>query len=268
MLNTIARLAPLSAMLAIVGAGAAYAQAQPQPAAAAAAAPGPIPAAQPAANEPPPVLPTTGDGAVVAKVLTDVCQPMLEGRGQFVPLVTAAGFTKDRRSDDYIYRLDPRRPYQISMRQPSQANRNVCELNIRYAPGWQGPIIEALNVWRFLHEPQMRLQRNEAYDDPNARAQRTINTWDNYENQGFDGAIWGLVITQLKNPDGTPTNPQYAEALIQYAKRPALPAFVAQANAYREAMRQQELQQQQQAPAQPVAPAQPSAEAAPTTPAT
>lgn len=243
MLKKIAQIATAGAAFCIIGAGVAHAQSEE-----ALAAP----------EEPPPTLPTTGDGAVIVKLLSDVCQPMLEGRGQFEQLVTAAGLRKERNSDDYIIPLS-QRPFQISMRPPTPQNRTVCELNVRYAPGWQGPIIEALNVWRFLHTPQLRLQRNEQYDDRNAAARRTINTWDNWENQGYDNTMVGLVMTQLRNPDGTPLNRQYDEARIQYQKRPPLAEMVAAAQAYREAVRQQELQQQQQQQQQEAAPPAPSA---------
>lgn len=238
MLKQVARLTSVSAALVLLGAGAAYAQS-----AEALAAP----------DEPPPVLPTSGDGGAVVKLLGDICKPLLNGGGNFEALATAAGLEKDRRSEDWIMPLS-RRPYQVVMRAPSNVNRNVCELRVRYAPGWQGPIVEALNVYRFLHEPQLRLQRNEQarYTD----AERTTTTWDNFENQGFDGHVFGLVMVQLRNTDGTSVSNQYDEALIQYAKRPASPEFIQQARAYMEAMRQYEEEQRRAAEQGAAAPAE------------
>lgn len=232
MLKHVARLTSVSVALALLGAGAAYAQS-----AEALAAP----------EEPPPVLPTTGDGGAVVKVLGDVCQPLLAGNvANFPALAASAGFTQDRRTEEWVRPL-AQRPFQIAMRSPSTVNRNVCELRIRYAPGWQGPIIEALNVYRFLHAPQLRLQRNEqaTYTD----AERTTTTWDNFENQGFDGHVFGLIMVQLRNTDGTSLGRGYDEAIIQYAKRPALPEFIEQARAYTEQMRAFEEQQRRAAEA-------------------
>lgn len=204
-----------------------------------------------------PQLPTTGDGAAIVGVLQDVCTPLVEGNGELEPLAEAAGFRQDRRSQQWTLPLS-QRPFQIEVRKASGRQGTVCEMRVRYAPGWQGPIIEALNVFRFLHEPQLVLQRNEQaeYADLN----RTTNTWDNWDNQGFDGAMYGLVIVQEKGPGGAAISPNYDQALIQYQKRPALPEMIAAAEAYEEAVRQQELQQQQQQQQQQQAPEQPAAQ--------
>ena len=100
-------------------------------------------------------------------------------------------------------------------------------MRIRYAPGWDEPIVDAMNKWRFLHDPQLRLKRNDVGAYTNV--QRTTTTWDNWENQSYDGKMIGLILVQLNNPDGTAINKSFDEAIIQYSQRAALPADQAQA---------------------------------------
>lgn len=202
-------------------AAAAPAEAAAQPPAEQPAAAAPAEQQQAAAEPepPPPTLPTTGDGAVIVNLLTNVCKPLVEGRGQFEPLVKAAGFKKDNRLQAWVKPLS-QRPFEVHITQPGANNRNVCSMTVRYAPGWDDPIIEAMNVWRFLHDPQLRLKRNDiaSYTD----RQRTTTTWDNWENQTFDGKMVGLILVQLNAPDGGAVNKNFDEALIQYSQRAAI----------------------------------------------
>jgi len=219
-----------------------------------------------AADEPIPVLPTTGDGAAVVKLLDGVCKPMVEGRGEFETLTKAAGMTKDRSPEPVVYNMAlSQRPYQISIRKPSSTNLTTCEMRIVYAPGWDRPIIDAMNVWRFLHAPKMFLERSDigTYTD----AERTTTTWDNWQNQGFDGVMVGLALIKVKKPDGTSATAGSEEALIQYSVRTPLPETVTAAREYRAAQAAAEARAKAQAAAQPAAqPAQvtPAAPAAPT----
>lgn len=187
------------------------------PAEPAEAAPAPEVAAAPA--EPPPVLPTTGDGAVVVNLLTKICQPLVKG-GNLDALARAAGVAKDRRTEKYTVALS-QRPFQIVVEPQTPANKDICEMTIRYAPGWDQPIIDAMNIWRFLHEPQLFRQRNDIgmYTD----LRRTTTTWDNRENIARDGARIGLIFVQLDKLDGSSVNPGYDEALIKYQIAPTAP---------------------------------------------
>lgn len=189
---------------------------------AAPAAAAPVEQAQAAPPEPPPVLPTSGDGAVVVDLLTKVCRPLIEGKGTFDQLAKAAGMTQDRRTKNWTKALTVKTPYLVEMSAPQSSNKNTCSMTVRYAPGWDQPIIEAMNVWRFLHDPQLKLKRNDigAYKD----AQRTTTTWDNWENQSYDGKMIGLILVQLNAPDGKPMNKNFDEALVSYSQRAALPA--------------------------------------------
>src|SRR4051812_36621650 len=106
MIKSMTRVLTTGAALAAICTASVFAQ---TPAAAPAAG---APAAAEEGAPPAPVLPTTGDGAVVVKVLSDVCKPLVEGRGDFDQLATAAGMTKDKTTGDYVKQLS-QRPFQI-----------------------------------------------------------------------------------------------------------------------------------------------------------
>ena len=171
---------------------------------------------------PPPVLPTTGDGAVIVDVLNKICRPLVEGKGAFDQLAKGAGLTMNRRTQLWTKPLTAKTPFAIEMSAPSVANKNVCSVTVKYAPGYDQPIVDAMNVWRFLHDPQLHLQRNEIGNF--STIQRTTTTWDNWENQVIDGKMIGLILVQLNAPDGKPVNPNFDEALIQYSQRAATAA--------------------------------------------
>jgi hypothetical protein len=182
------------------------------------AAPAPAAAPQVAAAppEPPPVLPTTGDGAVVVGLLNNVCKPLVAG-GDFEKLVKAQRMKQDGKTGEWILPLS-QKPYQIAMTNPGANNKGLCDMRIRYAVGYDQPIIEALNIWRFLQNPQLHGQRNEQANYPDV--QRVTTTWDNWENQMLDGKMIGLVLVQLNKLDGTPNiNAGYDEAIVKFQIR-------------------------------------------------
>jgi hypothetical protein len=187
------------------------------------AAPAAAPAAQvaeapPAPPPPPPVLPTTGDGAAVTSLLTKICVPLANG-GDFQKLIKSAGLKQDSKTQEWVQPLS-QKPFQISIADPGTNNKGTCELTVRYAPGWDQPIIDGLNVWRFLQTPQLHLQRSDKMNS--ATVQRVSTTWDNYENQLVDGKMVGLILVQLNKPDGTAAlTPTYDEAIVQYQIRKA-----------------------------------------------
>jgi hypothetical protein len=186
---------------------------------AAAAPTDPAAVAQVAPPEPPPVLPTTGDGAVITSLLTKVCAPLSQG-GDFVKLAKSAGLKKNNKTQEWVMPL-AQKPYEVAMTPPGAANKGLCDMRVRYAAGTDQVLIESLNIWRFLHEPQLHLKRSDIINSTDA--QRTTTTWDNWENQAIDGKMVGLILVQLNKDGGGPVSPAYDEAIVQYAVRPPLP---------------------------------------------
>lgn len=193
--------------------GPALAQDAVDPAPEAAAAPAAEPAPPPAAAEPPPVLPTTGDGAAVLSVLTRACLPMVREAKSVEDVAKDLGMRRDRRSGSYQLALGGDRNYVISVL-PKGANDNVCNVQINYAIGGETPIVEALNIWAFLQEPRLRMQRNDfAVGADNVK--RVTLSWEHFT----DAESTGLVFVQLKNPDDTPLDRRYDQATLLFSER-------------------------------------------------
>ena len=76
------------------------------------------------------------------------------------------------------------------------------------------PIIEALNTWAFLHEPELVLQRND-YAVGADNIKRITMAWEHYT----DTESTGMVFVQLKNPDDTPLERRYDQATLLYSER-------------------------------------------------
>ncbi|MDO8408963.1 MAG: hypothetical protein Q7S93_02710 [Phenylobacterium sp.] len=216
----------IASLILIAGlAGPAMAQEGVEPAADPAAAPStalsttmPAPAA-PAAPPPAaapleqPTLPTTGDGATVLSILTRACLPMVQ-QGKTVEEVAGdLGMRRDRRSGSYQMGMGGDRNYIISVL-PKGANDNVCNVQINYAIGGEQPIIEALNIWAFLQDPRLELQRNDFAVGPD-NVKRTTMAWEHYNEQESTG----LVFVQLKNPDDSPLERRYDQATLLYSER-------------------------------------------------
>ncbi|MGQ3016689.1 hypothetical protein [Phenylobacterium sp.] len=180
-------------------------------AAPAAPAPAPAPAAAPA--EPPPTLPTSGDGAAVISVLTRACLPMVREGKTVEDVAKDLGMRRDRRSGSYQLGLGGDRNYVISVL-PKGANDNVCNVQINYAVGAEEPIVEALNIWAFLQDPRLRLQRNDFAVGPD-NVKRITLAWEHFT----DAESTGLVFVQLKNPDDTPLERRYDQATLLFSER-------------------------------------------------
>lgn len=175
-------------------------------------------AAAAASRELPKVLPTTGDGATITTLLTNICQPMVNG-GDLAALAKAQKIKADRKTGLYNVALEGK-GYQVSIVPSFSNNKNVCEMRVRYAIGADQPIVDALSIWSFLHRPQMVLRRNDVatYDD----VERVTTTWDNWANQMIDGHMFGLALSQINKRDGSPSvDPKFDEAVIQYTVREA-----------------------------------------------
>jgi len=194
------------------------------PAEAAAPAPAPAPEAAPAA--PPaeaaapnpadeaakhPTLPTSGDGAEVLSVINNICIPAVRG-GSVDQLAKAAGYKLNKREATWFKPLGAK-PYEIGIIQPG-SNTNVCNLTLKYAVGQEKPIVTALNIWAFLHEPDMPMQRNDFMVGADGVKRITLS-WEHFN----DKESTGLVLVQLKKPDGSALNEKYDQATVLYSER-------------------------------------------------
>lgn len=188
--------------------------ATPASPAAAAPAPAPAPAAEQAPPPPPevPTLPTTGDGAVLISVIDKFCVPLVRG-GDFDAIGKSLGMKKNRRDNSWTMPLGGDKNYTVSIYAPG-ANKDVCRGDIHYAVNQTDPIVKALNVWSFLHQPEFILQANyvKVYDDGVKRVQRS---WEHLE----ANASQAVNFTTLTKPDDTSLSAKYSTAEFYYQER-------------------------------------------------
>ncbi len=191
------------------------ANAQPAPEAApaapapAAAEPAPAPAA-PAAEEKTYVLPTTGAEGQVIDLINRVCKPLVKG-GNFDQLAGGLGYKKNKREGTYVGTL-VEKPYTVTI-WPQGSNKDVCRLTLKYGVDQEKPIIVGLNIFSFLHKPELLQQRNDFV--PATDFKRITNSWEYFT----DRESIGLVFLQLKKPDGTPVGKAWDEGEILYSER-------------------------------------------------
>jgi glucose/arabinose dehydrogenase len=178
------------------------------PAAPAAAAP----QAPPAAAEPPPTIPTSGDGAVVISLLEKVCTPIV--RGQSLDTVAkSAGLKQNRRDGTWSMPLSGDRNYQIIV-QPQFSNKNVCQAEVHFAVGQDHAIVSALNIWSFLHKPQLAMTANYVNVDADG-VKRVRRSWDHTD----PSSTVGLNFSTMRKPDDSPLDPHFDTGMLFYQER-------------------------------------------------
>jgi hypothetical protein len=196
--------------------------ATPAPAAPAApATPAPDAAAAPAAPAaeaapPPPTLPTTGDGAVILSLIEKVCVPLVRG-GNLDDLVKqnpTLGLKKNRRDLTYVMPLDPTNKDTSITIFPVGSNKDVCRGEVHYTLNQDKPIVSAVNIWSFLHQPELILQAN--YVSVNADGvKRVQKSWEHVD----AASSTAVNFTTWTKPDDSSLNAKYSTGEIFYQER-------------------------------------------------
>jgi hypothetical protein len=180
---------------------------QPAPPAATPAAPAPAPEA------PPPTLPTSGPGAAALQVLEKVCVPAVRGQ-KLETIAKAAGFKLDRRNQWWEAPFNGDKKYQVIVF-PLGSNTNVCNVEFHYPAGSDAEIVEALNIWAFLHKPPLEPTANYTQPvDPDG-LKRVRRSWE-YLNPPVSV---GLNFSTVRKPDNTQVNSKYDMGTMQYQER-------------------------------------------------
>lgn len=191
------------------------AQAQTPPADAAAAAPAaPAPAAAAPAEPapPPPARPTTGDGAVILSVLETICEPAVRGQS-LDDIAKAKGMKRNRRDGSWTMPLGGDKNYTVTVL-PQGSNKDVCMAEVHYAIGQEAPIVDALNIWSFLHQPQLILQANYVNVDPDG-IKRVRKSWEHFTTN----SSIGVNFSTMRKPDDTPLARGYDTGMLFYQER-------------------------------------------------
>lgn len=180
--------------------------AQPAPAAPAA----PVAEAAPAA--PLPSLPTSGDGAVILQVLEKVCIPAVRGQGVDA-VAPSMGMKKNKRDNSWSMGLGGDKAYMVII-QSQGSNKDVCQAEVRYALGQEKPIVDALNIWSFLHNPELKLQANYVNVDPDG-IKRVRKSWEHYDNS----TSTAVNFSTMRKPNDAPLNAKYDTGMLFYQER-------------------------------------------------
>jgi hypothetical protein len=179
-----------------------------------AAAPEATPPAAPAA-EAPPALPTTGDGATLISLIEKVCVPLVRG-GNLDDLGkanAAMGLKKNRRDGSWTMPLGGDKAYNVTIISPG-ANKDVCRGEVHYALNQDKAIAAAINIWAFLHQPELILQANYVAVDADG-VKRVRKSWEH-----FDAASSTAVnFSTWTKPDDTSLNGGYSTGEIYYQER-------------------------------------------------
>lgn len=202
----------------------AAAPAAAQPGAPATTAPGaaPAPAATPGAPEAtapaaqaeaPPTLPTTGNGAAIIQVLEKVCVPLVRGGNLDQLAAQLPGARKNRRDGTWSWPLGGGRDYNVIL-QPQGVNKDVCLADVHYPIGGDEEIVKAVNVWSFLHKPELILQANYVAVDPDG-VKRVRKSWEHLES----ASSTAVNFTTWRKPDDSPLNRNYDTGQLFYQER-------------------------------------------------
>jgi hypothetical protein len=187
--------------------------ASPAGAAPAGAAPaGATPAAPPAVEEAP-TVPTTGDGAVVVSVLEKVCVPLVRGGNldQLAPQLP--GMRKNRRDGTWSMPLGGSRDYQLTVLAQG-VNKDVCQAEVHFAVGQDAPIVKAINIWSFLHKPELISTANYVAVEADG-VKRVRKSWEHLESNSSTA----VNFTTWRKPDDSPLNRGYDTGILYYQER-------------------------------------------------
>ncbi|HZZ69254.1 MAG TPA: hypothetical protein VFE18_13860, partial [Phenylobacterium sp.] len=97
---------------------------------------------------------------------------------------------------------------------PPGANKDVCQGEVHYALNQDKPIIEAINIWSFLHQPELVLQANYVAVDPDG-VKRVRKSWEHFDSANSTA----INFSTWTKPDDSPLNPKYSTGEIYYQER-------------------------------------------------
>ena len=171
------------------------------------------PEAPPNPADAPPTLPTTGDGAVIINVLEKVCVPLVRGGSldQLAPQIP--GMRKNRRDNTWTMPLGGQRDYQLTILAQG-VNKDVCQAEVHFAVGQDAPIVKAINIWSFLHKPELILQANYVAVEGDG-VKRVRKSWEHLESNSSTA----VNFTTWRKPDDSPLNRGYDTGILYYQER-------------------------------------------------
>jgi len=169
------------------------------------------------AAPPPPTLPTTGDGAQLISVVEKICVPLVRG-GNLDDIAkanaAAFGLKKNRRDNTWQMQLGTtNKDYNVTFA-PVGVNKDVCRAEVHYAVNEDKPIVSAINIWSFLHQPELILQANYVAVDPDG-VKRVRKSWEHLD----AASSTAINFSTWTKPDDTSLNAKFSTGEIYYQER-------------------------------------------------
>jgi len=171
------------------------------------------------AAEAPPTLPTTGDGAVLISFIEKICVPLVRGGNlDDIAKANAAtfGLKQNRRDKTWSMPLGltpASKDYVVNIVPPG-SNKDVCRAEVHYAVNEDKPIVNAINIWSFLHQPELVLQANYVAVDPDG-VKRVRKSWEHFD----ANASIAVNFSTWTKPDDTSLNAKFSTGEIYYQER-------------------------------------------------
>ncbi len=128
------------------------------------------------------------------------------------------GLKKNRRDNTWSMQLGTtNKDYSITIVPPG-SNKDVCRAEVHYAVGEDKPIVSAVNVWSFLHQPELILQANYVAVDPDG-IKRVRKSWEHFDST----ASTAVNFSTWTKPDDSSLNAKYSTGEIYYQERKLTP---------------------------------------------
>jgi hypothetical protein len=149
---------------------------------------------------------------VLISVIEKVCVPLVRG-SKLEDVAKPLGMKQNRRDNSWSMGLGGDRNYTITVF-AAGSNKDVCRGEVHYAVNQTEPFVQAMNIWSFLHQPELILQANyvQVYGDGIKRVQRS---WEHLE----ANASTAVNFTTMTKPDDTALSGKYSAAEFYYQER-------------------------------------------------
>jgi hypothetical protein len=97
---------------------------------------------------------------------------------------------------------------------PQGVNKDVCRGEVHYAVGEDKPITSAINIWSFLHQPELILQANYVAVDPDG-IKRVRKSWEHFDSTSSTA----VNFSTWTKPDDSSLNAKFSTGEIYYQER-------------------------------------------------
>ena len=149
-------------------------------------------------------------------MLEKVCVPLVRGGNlDDIAKANAAtfGLKQNRRDKTWSMPLGGDKTYNLTVF-ASGSNKDVCRAEVHYAVNEDKPIVSAINIWSFLHQPELVLQANYVAVDPDG-IKRVRKSWEHLDATSSTA----INFSTWTKPDDSSLNAKFATGEIFYQER-------------------------------------------------